>query len=103
LRDAAPRPGSLRIKVEDVSRADAAARIVAELVIPLEQAPAAGATVPFSFTVSEINDSARYCVRAHIDCDNSGQIDAGDLISTQSYPVLTQGNRDNVDIEVQAI
>lgn len=103
LRDAAPRPGSLRIKVEDVSRADAAARVVAEVVLPLGRALAAGATVPFSVTVPELDESARYGVRVHIDCNGSGQVDAGDLISTQSYPVLTQGNRDSVDIEVRAI
>ena len=103
LRDAAPKPNSLRVKVEDVSRADAAAQVVAETIVPLERPLSAGDTIPFSITIPEISEGVRYNVGAHIDCSGSGEIRAGDLISTQAYPVITQGHADSVVVEVQAI
>ena len=103
LRDAARTAGTLRVKVEDVSRADAAARPVAEAIVTLAQPLPAGATVPFSVTVPAVSDAISYAVRAHWDCDGSGQISDGDLISTRAYPVLSRGQADRVEIEVQAI
>jgi len=103
LRDAAPTPSSLYVKVEDVSRADAAARLVAETIVPLEQPLAAGSTVPFSIMIPEVSEGVRYNVRAHIDCSGSGEIRAGDLISTQAYPVFTLWHTDSVVVEVEAI
>ena len=103
LRNAVSAPCTLRVKIEDVSRADAAARAVAEAVVRLEQPLAAGANVPFSITVPEVSESIRYNVRAHIDCSGSGEINVGDLISTQAYPVMTQEHADNVTVEVEAV
>jgi uncharacterized lipoprotein YbaY len=103
LRDATPTPGTLSVKVEDVSRADAAARIVAEAIVRLERPLSAGATIPFSVTIPDVSEGIRYNVRAHIDCTGSRQISAGDLISTQAYPVITQGHADSVIVEVEAV
>jgi uncharacterized lipoprotein YbaY len=103
LRDASPTASSLSVKVEDVSRADAAARVVAETIVRLERPLTAGATVPFSIAIPEVSEGVRYNVRAHIDCSGSGEIRAGDLISTQAYPVITQGHGDSVVVEVEAV
>ena len=103
LRSAAPVPSSLRVKIEDVSRADAAAKVVAELIVPIEHALSAGATVPFSVTAPEVLEHVRYNVRAHVDCGGSGEIKVGDLISMQAYPVMTQGYADSVVVEVDAV
>ena len=103
VREDLPARCLVYVKVEDVSRADAASTLVAETVLPIEQPLRAGATVPFSVTVPAVSDRSRYSVRVHVDCNGSGEVRAGDRISTRAYPVMTQGNPDHVEVEVHAI
>jgi uncharacterized lipoprotein YbaY len=93
----------VHVKVEDVSRADAAAAPIGESVFPLHQSLPAGGRVPFSVAVPDVVDTAHYVVRAHVDCTGSGEVTAGDRISTVAYPVLTHGNPDRVEVEVRKI
>jgi hypothetical protein len=44
-----------------------------------------------------------YSVRVHIDVAGSGEVDKGDLITTQSYPVLTSGGGGEIRIEVRRV
>lgn len=100
LREAIGKAGAtLRVKLEDVSRIDAAATLVAEAVFPIARPLDAGAELPFALAVPEVDDRARYNVRAHVDLTGSGDITAGDRISTAAHPVLTQGDPDDVTIE----
>ena len=105
LSEAAPEaPGAVaRIFVEEVSRADAAATIVARLEIPGAVLRAAGGTLPFSLAVERIDPAKRYAVRIHIDADGDGRIGAGDHVSTESYPVITQGADTHVEVRVGRI
>lgn len=93
----------MRVKVEDVSRLDAAAVAIAETVLPLAAGAAAGADIAFSITVPATDERATYVVRAHVDTSGSGDISAGDLVSSQAYPVLTQGHPDRVVVEARKI
>ena len=93
----------VRVKLEDVSRADAAAALIAESLVALDQPLPAGARVPFSVTVPEVVDTAHYGVRVHVDCSGSGEISAGDRVSTRAYPVLTGGNPSHVEVEVRTV
>lgn len=100
LREAIGKPGAtLRVTLEDVSRADAAATLVAEAILPIARPLDAGVELPFALAVPEVDDHARYNVRVHIDLTGSGDITVGDRISTAAHPVLTQGNPDDVTIE----
>jgi uncharacterized lipoprotein YbaY len=100
LREAIGKPGAtLRVKLEDVSRADAASTLVAEAILRIARPLDAGVELPFVLAVSEVDEHARYNVRVHVDLTGSGDITAGDRISTAAYPVLTQGNPDEVTIE----
>lgn len=100
LREAIEKTGAtLRVKLEDVSHIDASATLVAEAIFPISQPLNAGTELPFTISVPEVDNRARYNVRAHVDLTGSGAITAGDHISTAAYPVLTQGNPDNVTIE----
>lgn len=104
LREAIGQPGAtLRVKLEDVSRADDAATLVAEAILPIVRPLEAGVELPFALAVPEVDDHACYNVRVHVDLTGSGDITAGDRISTAAYPVLTQGNPDDVTIEAREI
>jgi uncharacterized lipoprotein YbaY len=81
------------VRLEDVSRLDAAARIVAEQVInDVSHAPARAAPVPFVVATDEAVDArATYGVRVHVDVDRDRRVGRGDFVSTASHPVLTYG------------
>lgn len=89
-----------RVLVEDVSRADAAATVVARLDIPLDEAFEQGAVMTFSVSVAQVYPALRYAVRVHIDHAGSGRVKKGDLISPISNPVLTHGAGTQVKIGV---
>jgi hypothetical protein len=95
-----PAGGTVRVLVEDTTRADAAATVVAQSVEPLTRPLAAGERLAFSLTVPEVDEHARYNVRVHVDRSGSGEVSPGDRITTRAYPVLTQGAGDHVDVEV---
>ena len=89
--------------VEDVSRVDAPATVVAEVTRPLTEAMDAGDRFTVELTVPEIDERASYNVRAHIALSASGEKASGDQITTRSYPVLTRGAPDRVVVEVVPI
>jgi putative lipoprotein len=94
-------PGAtIHVRVEDVSRADAASVLIAEQVTVLSHTMFAGQGIPFECAVPDVDPRARYSVRVHVDRDGSGVIKQGDLISTQSYPALTHGAPDRVEVAV---
>jgi uncharacterized lipoprotein YbaY len=95
--------GTAHVVVEDTSRADAPAIVVSEAVEPLAQPLAAGDQFTLELTVPDVDERASYNVRAHIDCSGSGEVSVGDRITTRSYPVLTHGAGDCVEVEVVQI
>ena len=103
LADAVAPGAIVRLKLEDVSRLDAAAVVVAEAVLPLASGAAAGADIPFSMTVPTADEAASYSVRAHVDTTGSGDISPGDLVSSRAHPVLTQGHPDRVLVEARKV
>jgi hypothetical protein len=42
-------------------------------------------------------------VRVHVDVSGSGEVEKGDLISTQSHPVLTRGHADQAAVPVRKV
>ena len=95
--------GTLHVRLEDTSRADASATVAAEVIEPLSRTLAAGDRVAFMLAVPEVDEHARYEVRAHVDCSGTGDVSAGDRITTRAYPALTWGAPDHVDVEVVEI
>jgi uncharacterized lipoprotein YbaY len=105
-RDFSAESATIIVQVEDVSMADAPANVVGEE----EQRGvrlASGVEVPFTVSVpaSAIDERHSYNVRAHIDPTGAaeGAVKSGDLLSEQSYPVLTRGYGDEVRITVRTI
>jgi putative lipoprotein len=91
------------VRVEDTSRADAAATVVAEAALPLTRPLPAGGRLPFRLTVPAVDDHARYGVRVHVNRSGAGVLSAGDRITTRAYPVLTHGAPDHVEVDVVEI
>jgi len=97
-------PGALfRLKVEDVSRLDAAATVIAESQLRLAAGAAAGDQLPFTLALPETSERAQYSVRVHVDVNGSGEITAGDLLSTASYPVAPGDHPAAMQIEARKI
>lgn len=94
---------TLRVKLEEVSHADARAREISGLVITNFSYSPGEPPVDIVLTVDAIEPSRRYEVRAHLDLGGNGEYTQGDQISTHSYPVLTQGYPDTVQIHLQRI
>jgi putative lipoprotein len=87
----------LTVKLVDISRADAAAGVVAQQVIQTN-----GLQVPIAYEVdydpAKIDSSHRYAIQARIDDQGSLQ-----YTSDRVYPVLTQGAKDTVSIQLTQV
>jgi putative lipoprotein len=94
----------LIVRVEDVSRADAPSVVIAEQRQEVASLRS-GATLPFTVEVPEelVDERDNYSVGVHIDMSGSGEVEVGDLVSTQSYPVLTRGHGNEARINVKRV
>jgi putative lipoprotein len=92
------------VKVEDISRADAPSVVVGEQRMS-SVSLSSGGRVPFEVQVpvKQIDERGSYSVSAQINLRGSGQVEPGDLIVTQTYPVLTGGYPDEVELEVRPV
>ncbi|MFI7336558.1 hypothetical protein ACIBUY_01290 [Streptomyces sp. NPDC050085] len=91
-------PVTLRVQVEEITAADAPARIVARTAatdVDLAAAPHLTLAVP------PPDPRARYTVRVHADVDGSGVVAPEDFVSVQSNSVLTQGSSGTIQVEVR--
>ena len=82
--------GRVVVRVEDASRADAAATTVAEQVSEGVRLPGGdGTSVPFELRVPAglVDPSGPYSVRVNVDVSGSGTVTTGDFVSTESYPL----------------
>lgn len=95
--------GMLVIKLEDVSILDSSSITIAQLRHPLTDQSFDNLT--FQLTTDQALDSwSTYTVSAHLSLhDDVSDIRRGDYITMQSYPVLTQGNPDEVEIILKRV
>ena len=94
----------LVVQVEDVSRADAPSTVIGEQ--RLSRVPLSpGSAIPFALDVPAglVESGHSYSVRAHVDVSGSGEVEVGDLVSTQSHPVLTEGPGGELQVRVQRV
>lgn len=101
--DLPPEAASIVVAVEDVSRADAPSIVVAEQ--RLAHVSLREGDVPFEVGVppDRLQERARYAVSVHVDVTGTGIVERGDLVSTQSHPVLTAGNPDQATVPVKIV
>ncbi|MFB2936805.1 YbaY family lipoprotein [Aerosakkonemataceae cyanobacterium BLCC-F154] len=96
-RIALPPDALLIVQLQDTSKQDAPAVVIGQQIIPTQ-----GRQVPFPFEIvynrNTINPSHTYTVQAKIIVDNRLR-----FINTNSYPVITRGNPNKVDILLNSV
>jgi hypothetical protein len=96
-------PGSrARVTVEDATEADASSTVLAETV--LEDLDPATAPVA-EIDVPDVSPHAVVIARVQVTPGRRdlGGVEVGDLISTQSHPVLTRGHGDSVVVPLTKV
>jgi len=100
-----PGPATVVVRVLDTSRADAPAVTVSTLTLRdvaldnlMEQDG-----IDFSLKILRVNPRTRYTVSVLVDLDGDGQSSPGDYRSMQSYPVLTHGHGNWVEVHARRI
>jgi heat shock protein HslJ/uncharacterized lipoprotein YbaY len=97
-------PATVHVRIEDVSRADAPATVLAEVTLEaVDVPPAAGEAVTFAIPVDTYDPRLRYAVRVHVDRDGDGRVSSGDLVSTTHVPVLTHDGGTEVTVPVSVV
>ncbi len=95
---------TLYVRLLDVSRLDATSKTIAEQVIrDVAHVADSVNTIEFELNDLRIDERARYIVTAHADVDGDGRISRGDLMTMESYPVLTFGNPARVSVRVKKV
>ncbi|MFJ3310550.1 YbaY family lipoprotein [Streptomyces sp. NPDC086549] len=89
---------TLRAQLEEVTAIDAPARVISVVVT---HGVRLTGTTRLTLSVPPPDPHARYTVRVHADLNGSGVITPGDLVSTSSHPVLTQGRPDTADVQLK--
>ncbi len=78
------------ITLEDVGRIDAGADVLHKQTLS-NISHKAGEIDEIEFQLDSADsgsDHPRYNLRAHVDMSGNGEVDKGDFVTTQSYPVL---------------
>ena len=91
-----------RITVEDVTRVDAASTVVAETSLTdltLDEEPVA------EVQVEDADPGADLVVRVHVTGGSrrGAEVELGDLVTTESYPVLTRGHGDTIRVSPRRV
>ncbi len=99
---ALPPDARAHVTVEDATRADASSVVLAETVLAdLDVSRPAVAEVE----VGEVDPGASLVVRVQVSPTDRKAlgVEVGDLITTQSHPVLTRGHGDSVVVPLQVV
>ena len=91
------------VRLEEVTEADAPARVVAEERLTGFDACLGAGRIPFRLTVGEVDARASYSVAVLVDLDGDGRAGPGDFRSMQSYPVLTHSFPGEVCVKVRRV
>jgi uncharacterized lipoprotein YbaY len=94
---------SVRVVVEDVSELDAAARIIAEKHLETNVAPGKHIVTTVDVPLNEIDPRRSYNVRAHVSRNQTGAIEPGDLITTQSVPLRIDQQETRLSVPLREV
>ena len=95
---------TIYVRLENVSDADAGSKVVGAYVQrEVTFDPETARDLSFSIAGDPPDPRASYVVRVHVDLDGDGEVTRGDLISVQSYPVITFGHPTEVSITVRQV
>lgn len=92
------------VVLEDCSRIDAPAEEVAQCrICDIEHDGRSTTKVPFLLTIENLDPHSNYYVRVHISQAGSSEIRIGDYVSTESYPVFSEGHKRRLSVGVRAV
>jgi uncharacterized lipoprotein YbaY len=92
------------VYLEDVSLQDASAVRVGKAVkTNVSHSRGSPGRLQFAINAELPDERAHYSVRVHVSRDGHEEIQLGDFVSTQSYPVITFENTDVVSITVEEV
>lgn len=94
---------SVYIRLEDVTRIDAASIVIAEQVLRGVRAGEDVRELDFAIHGDELEPHAHYVVRVHVDVDNDGKVGVGDYVSTASHPVTLNAFSKAITIPVHLV
>lgn len=94
---------TVRVRLEDTSRADAPAIEAARLEIPgVSYTPGEG-PLSFALSAAALRAGADYQIRVHVDMDGKEPVAAGDQITMESFPVSPARTRSHVEVRVRKV
>lgn len=95
---------TVHVYLENVSRLDASSEIITKRVID-DVFHERGTEKRLSFNLyGDLHDErASYSIRVHVDRRGNEQINVGDYVTMESYPVLTFGYPNHVTIRVRKV
>jgi putative lipoprotein len=97
-------PSHVLVELENISRADAPSEVVASLQLyPGELRGGDLISLELEVPMDALDQRHLYSVRVHVDMTGSGEVERGDFITMQSFPVLTRGYGDNVRVTVRKV
>lgn len=92
------------VRLEEVTRADAPSRVIAETILRDVQVGGQGAReLEFTIDMPMLDPRERYVLRVHVDVDGDGRIGVGDYVSTGSYPVVPGAGASARSIQVKRV
>ncbi|MDX1638077.1 MAG: YbaY family lipoprotein [Balneolaceae bacterium] len=97
----------LHVFLQDIGRMDAPATVLRKITVPdISHQHGERDRVAFTMTFDERNSTnphPRYNLRAHVDKAGNAEVDKGDLVTTQSYPVDLDAPEAEYEIEVKEV
>jgi uncharacterized lipoprotein YbaY len=90
---------TISIKIENVSHADAVARVIFEHHLTgVSRSPDNHGPVPFVISFQETEPLSHCSLRIHVDVNATGEVTLGDYVSTQNY--LLNNNSSPIHLQV---
>lgn len=99
----APRTGVLHIILEDVSRADSPAVMIAQLTLDAVRPHTGESAVTFSLPLPVLDPTRQYGLRVHADREGDGRTRTGDQITVESIPVPSLDPKPRVTAHLRQI
>jgi uncharacterized lipoprotein YbaY len=96
---------TVHVRLEDVSLADAPARLVAEETVRGVSSDRPSATaVPFAlFGPAPLEPSSTYSIRVHVSLSGARDVRVGDFVTTRAYPIAPGHLPAEVDVLVHPV